>query len=268
MEHAFKGHSDCRLDTGAGREDVSRMLDHAKRPRPDVTALLPDEGAIRYRRNRKWRIAGRILKFILIVIFGWWVVLLWVSRPRPHPHAARDVAANARRLGLVLFEFENEYGKYPDASTAAAVRAETGSKLSLSDRTSNNLFAQLLVGRFATSEKMFYADAKSTKKPDDVFDTDESILAHGECSFAYIPAQVLRANDRSPRPLAFGPVVPGTSILDRKSCDGKAVILWVDNSVTSLPIDASGKIIVNGLDFLDPRQPYWHGKTPDVKWPK
>ncbi len=24
----------------------------------------------------------------------------------------------------------------------------------------------------------------------------------------------------------------------------------------------------NGLDLLDPRQPFWYGKAPDVKWPK
>jgi hypothetical protein len=36
-----------------------------------------------------------------------------------------------------------------------------------------------------------------------------------------------------------------------------------------LPINSSGKIILtNGLDLLDPRQPFWDGKAPDVKWPK
>lgn len=244
------------------------MPDHPKRPRPDITALLPDEGAIRYRRNRKWRIAGRILMLAMILILGFWIFLLWMTRPRPHHYSIRNATSNARQLGLVLFEFENEYGKYPDASTAAAVRAGTGSKLALSDRTSNDLFAQLLVGRFASSEKMFYVDAKSAKKPDDIFDTDESILAHGECAFAYIPGRALWASDRYTRPLAFGPVIPGTSSLDPKSCDGKAIILRVDNSVTELPIDASGKAIDNGMDFLDPRQPYWNGKAPDVKWPK
>jgi hypothetical protein len=244
------------------------MPDHAKRPRPDITALLPDEGAIRYRRNRKWRIARRMLMLALILILGFWIFLLWMTRPRPHHYPIREATGNARQLGLALFEFESEYGKYPDASTAAAVRAETGTKLVLSDRTSNDLFAQLLVGRLASSEKMFYVDAKSARKPDDIFDTDESILAHGECSFAYVPGRAFWASDRSIRPLAFGPVIPGTSFLDHKSCDGKAVVLWVDNSVKSLPINSAGKVIVNGLDLLDPRQPYWHGKAPDVKWPK
>jgi hypothetical protein len=38
--------------------------------------------------------------------------------------------------------------------------------------------------------------------------------------------------------------------------------------VTSGLIDSPGKIIYNGLDLLDPRRPFWHGKAPDVKWPK
>ena len=64
-------------------------------------------------------------------------------------------------------------------------------------------------------------------------------------------------------------MIPGTTTLDQKSCDGKAVVLKIDNSVTSLPINSAGKIILpNGLDLLDPRQPFWHGKAPDVKWPK
>lgn len=244
------------------------MPDHPKRPRPDITVLLPDEGAIRNRRNRKWRIAGRILMLALTLMVGFWTFLLWTARSRPHHYSIRNATSNARQLDLALFEFEGEYGRYPDSSTAAEVKRNTGSTLTLGDGTSNDLFAQLLAGGFASSERIFYVDAKSARKPDDIFDTDELALAHGECAFAYIPGRALWASDRHIRPMVFGPVIPGTSSLDPKSCDGKAVILWVDNSVTSLPIDSSGKVIHNGLDLLDPSQPFWHGKAPDVKWPK
>ena len=107
---------------------------------------------------------------------------------------------------------------------------------------------------------------KFMRRPDDVTTTDATVLAHGECAFAYISG--LSTADGPNTPLAFGPVIPGTSTLDRKSCEGRAVILRIDNSVSTYPINSSGKIIVNGLDFLDPRQPYWRGKAPDVKWPK
>ncbi len=174
---------------------------------------------------------------------------------------------NARQIGLALFDFETKYGKFPDASTVAEVRRDTGSKLSLPDRTSNDLFAQLLAGNaFIGSERIFYAKAKNAKRADDIYNSDATILEHGECAFAYVAG--LTAAGNPSRPIAFGPVIPGTSTLDQKSCLGKAILLRIDNSVTAHPINSSGKIFIDGMDFLDPRQPYWDGKAPDVKWPK
>lgn len=77
-----------------------------------------------------------------------------------------------------------------------------------------------------------------------------------------------RSKDNPSTPIAFGPVIPATRTLDVKTFGGKAVVLKLDSSVSSLPIDSAGKIIYNGMDLLDPRQPIWHGKAPDVKWPK
>lgn len=195
------------------------------------------------------------------------VLLLSLFLPRRRgPHTISEAVSNARQIGMALFEFETEYGKFPDSSTAAAVRARTGSTLALPDRTSNDLFAQLIASGICGTEHMFYAKAKSMRRPDGVFATDATILEHGECAFAYISG-LPTAGDPS-TPIAFGPVIPGTSTLDRKSCEGRAIILRIDNSATSLPINSAGKIIVHGLDLLDPRQPFWHGKAPDVKWPR
>lgn len=177
-----------------------------------------------------------------------------------------EPVSNAKQIGLALFTFDQDYGKYPDTTTVVAVRRETGSTLILPDRTSNDLFAQLLATGILGTEKIFYLRAKSMRKPDNVFDTDATILAHGECAFAYIAG--LSSRDDPNTPVFFGPVIPGTTTLDRKSRDGKAVVLSVDNAVSSYPINPAGKIIVNGRDLLDPRQPFWHGKAPDVKWPK
>ena len=203
--------------------------------------------------------ASVVLCFVLLTI-------PMTIRAKKHPEIsqARD---NARQLGLALFEFEMKYGKFPDSSTAATVRGQTGSVLTLPDRTSNDLFAQLLASGIVASEKPFFAKAKGMKrKPDNVFDTDATILEHGECAFAYISGLTAKGNPS--RPIAFGPVIPGTRILDKKSCSGRAIILKLDNSVTTTPITPAGKVIYNGLDLLDPRQPFWHGKAPDVKWPK
>ncbi|MES2921685.1 MAG: hypothetical protein V4819_09065 [Verrucomicrobiota bacterium] len=177
-----------------------------------------------------------------------------------------EATSNARQFGLALFEFQDEYGKYPDLSTAAEVRRKTGSALSLSDETANDLFAQLLAGRFTQTEKIFYTKAKFSKRPDDIWSSDATVLAHGECAFAYIMGVDPKGDPETP--LAFGPVIPGTKTFDGKANEGKIVVLRIDNSVTSIPIHSSGKVLFRGLDFLDPRQPFWNGKAPDVKWPK
>ena len=184
MEHAFKGHSDCRLDAGAGREDVRRMLDQLlPQPPPDAPAPGPSEEALKSR-SKFWWMSGIGLGSIMILL----LLPLFLPRQRG-PHDLSEAVSNARQVGLALYEFETEYGKFPDSSTVTAVRRNTGSTLTLPDHTSNDPFAQLIV-------------------------------------------------------------------------------LRIDNSVSNYPINSSGKIIVNGLDFLDPRQPYWSGKAPDVKWPK
>ncbi len=43
-------------------------------------------------------------------------------------------------------------------------------------------------------------------------------------------------------------------------------MLRVDNYVPSLPIDSSGRVMLNGMDLFDPRQPLWGGRAPDLKW--
>lgn len=178
-----------------------------------------------------------------------------------------EAVNNARQIGIALFEFEMEYGSFPNESTAAQVKSNNlASPLTLGGGSSNELFAQLLASGICQSESIFYAKTKSVKKPDNRWTTDATALAPGECGFAYI-AGLSTAGDPS-TPIAFGPVIPGTMIVDGKSNDRKAVVLKMDNSVTSVPIDASGKIIYRHMDLLDPRQSYWHGKAPDVRWPK
>jgi hypothetical protein len=199
---------------------------------------------------------------------GLWVYEYNRAVRRARGHEMTRTVNNARQLGMALFEFDSEYGKFPDSSTVAAVRQDTGSKLSLPDCTSNDLFAQLLATKIIENESTFYARVEvSTRKADNLFQTDATILEHGECGFAYISG--LSANGDPNTPLVFGPVIPGTTTVDRKSCDGKAVVLKMDCSATTYPINSAGKIILpNGLDLLDPRQPFWHGKVPDVKWAK
>jgi hypothetical protein len=175
-----------------------------------------------------------------------------------------EASSNLRSLGLTLFAFEDEYGRFPDASTIPAVRAATSTTLSLDNSSSNDLFRQLLatVGK---SEKIFWAKtSKSSKKPNDILGADA--LVPGECAFTYIAG--LSSSGDPDTPIVMAPVIRGTWKFDPKPFDGQAVILRLDSSATALPIDKNGDVIVNGMNLFDPRQPFWGGKPPDIKYPE
>ncbi|WP_035613230.1 hypothetical protein [Haloferula sp. BvORR071] len=181
---------------------------------------------------------------------------------------ARDEAMrNMRAISIMLFEFDNEYGSYPSAKTAADVKAATDRKLSFGDTSSNQLFRQLLAGGAGKSEKPFWAAITSPpRKPDDHFTGDSTALAKGECGFAYI-AGLSTSSDPS-TPLLMTPLLPGKREFDPKPFHGYAVILFNDNNASVFPIQKDGKVILNGMDIFDPKQPFWHGKAPDIKWPE
>ncbi len=117
---------------------------------------------------------------------------------------------------------------------------------------------------------MFYAHTSTARKPDGVY-AGATALEKGECGFAYI-AGLSTEKSRPETPMVVFPLVPGKLLFDytlsNKILYGKAMILRVDGSVITLPIDKSGHVYLNGKDLFDPSQPFWGGKVPDVKWPE
>jgi len=173
---------------------------------------------------------------------------------------------NVRQVGLSLAEFDAEYGRFPDASTISAVKAKTGTSLTLDVTSSNKLFRQLLAHGLK-SEKPFWAMTRnSPRKPDDIFNADNKALMPGECAFSYITG--LSSKDDPATPIVMVPLLKGTTNFDRTQYRGKAIILFLDNSAKALPIDQYGRVAINGMDLFDPRQPFWKGKAPDIKWPE
>ena len=197
------------------------------------------------------------------------VLLFYFTRPviiSSYRNSSQTSAvSNLRQIGMILFEFESEYGRFPDDITAVEVKRKIGTKLTLSDRTSNDMFVQLIAAGMA-EEGFFDTHSKSVKTPDGVCNSDATALEHNETGFAYISGLSSKGNPSSP--IVFGPVIPGTTRLDAKAFAGRAVVLYLDNSVTSLPIGPDGKISYFGGDMLDPKNPVWGGQTFTVKWPK
>ena len=189
-----------------------------------------------------------------------------VLKTRGKGHDRLEILNNVRQVGLGLLEFEAEFGRFPDRSTIPLVQAATGTPLTLDDSSSNKLFRQLIAAGLK-SEKPFWAKtAISPKKPDEVFGTDGTALRAGECGFAYIAG--LRSSDASETPIVMAPLFKGKSTFDRSQFGGRAVGLFLDNSAKALPIEKDGRVLLNGMDIFDPRQPFWKGKAPDIKWPE
>ena len=175
-----------------------------------------------------------------------------------------EAVSNARQIGLALFEFENEYGSYPDTSTISRVKERTETDLNLGAKSSNDFFRQLLAAKMRQSEKMFYAKIKGVRKADDDI-TGVEALKKSECGFTYF----LGANEliNPGRPLVVTPTIPGTDRFDPKPFDGKAIILRLDNSVTSMNIRKDGHVFVDGGNRMDPTNPIWEGQPPVIAWP-
>jgi prepilin-type N-terminal cleavage/methylation domain-containing protein len=165
-----------------------------------------------------------------------------------------EAVNNARQIGLALFEFESEYGTFPDDTTATAVKDATDTTL-VSGALANDRFRQLIRAGIAQSESMFYAKTAFTTKPDGILDQDTKALSKGEVGFGILmdTTKGLSAAGNPSRPIIAAPFkVAMDGTFDSDFYDGKAVILKLDNSVTSLPIvKTTGNVKINGKTMTE-----------------
>lgn len=165
-----------------------------------------------------------------------------------------EAVSNARQVGLAMMEFESEYGSFPDGTLGQEINDRTGGSLAPTTITkSNDAFRQLIAAEIAPSEVMFYCKTGfSTKKPDNVSNTAQTALSQGEVGFSYImnnntaftaagnPGRVLIA-----APMQYSGGSISADQFDRDAYDAKAVVLKMDNSVTSLSVNKDGKAILS-----------------------
>lgn len=195
------------------------------------------------------------------------VVVVWALAGLIMPMAIRSkkrpdltqAFSNARQIGMALLEFETEYGRYPDATTAPLVLKNTKTTLNLQGHSANSCFRQLIAADMAQAESMFYCKTAFSKKPDNRFDTPQTALAPGEVGFGYLlngrtafstkgkPARLLAC-----APLAFDGKSVSTNRFDPTQLDGYAVLLRIDSSISSPLIDrkTGGLAIGNGKTLL------------------
>lgn len=187
--------------------------------------------------------------------------------PTGRGHNISESISNAKQIGLALYEFEADYGAYPNSETAKDITESFPDHgHDLSGNSSNSLFRQFLAAEIAPSEEIFYSKTKNSQKPDGNIAPGEA-LNKGEVGFAYISG--LNAEDDPSTPLVLTPLIPGTTKFDPKPFDGKAIVLKIDNTVDTYNIHDDGHIYdKDGLDVISPKHPIWKGKAPTIHYPK
>ncbi|WP_052573500.1 prepilin-type N-terminal cleavage/methylation domain-containing protein [Haloferula sp. BvORR071] len=160
---------------------------------------------------------------------------------------------NIKQISTMLFEFDSEYGNFPDNETADSVKEATGTELQFGGTFSNDYFRQLLAGGGGKSEKPFWCKtAQSPKKnATDDFSTQAKALEAGEVGFSYIMASQTKGQSSSGEPNRPVIVTPSYKFqpdwtFDPEPYAGKAVILRLDNSATPMQIRENDKKVSTG----------------------
>lgn len=183
----------------------------------------------------------------------------------PSPYRAEAVS-NAKQVGLALFTFREDYGSYPNKATSIEVRNNNpDTSATLGSTSSNDFFRQLFAAGTVDQEQLFFARTQNCRRPDNVL-TGDKLLEKGEVGFAYVVSHA--ACKEKDFPLILTSLVKGRLLFDSKCFQGKAIILSADNACVVHSVDQDGHVWVNGKDFFDPSQPYWHGIPPKVVWPE
>jgi hypothetical protein len=233
-------------------------MDLPPQPPPDVPAPPPGPEAIR---SRKWKklLYSALIAFVLIGILASYVLRQAKQADRIHAQS------NLRIIFQELLEFESQYQKFPDDSTLPQIEVQDDTGLEFGTKTSNGYFRQMLATG-GKAEKIYFANIlPRTFYPDDITEGSKA-LEKDECSFSYIPG--LSSSSPPGTPVVMTPLVPGTRKFNPKPFGKKATVLFTDGSVQALPIDKNGDVILNGMNLFDPRQPFWRGKAPDIKYPE
>lgn len=236
-------------------------------PHPPLGAPAPPPFpvSIRSRRFRFWIWTVGLISVLYVgVILG---NAILVQRNKAYTVEAHG---NLRAMSCAFSEFDMNYGKFPDASTAASVRGNTGSVLPLGTKSANDYFRQLIASEIGQGETMFYAEIPGAKKPDNHFGGTDA-LEKGECGFSYILGQSSKAN--AERPLAVTPLIHGSNRFDPKPFNGYAIVLRIGGCWTGvvnvLPINSKGEVLdTSGKHILDRANPIWGGEKPMIAWPE
>jgi hypothetical protein len=237
---------------------------------PEEDPALPPDPALPERHINRFKRAFRTAAIVALSLFI--LLLIFVS----HIHSQRksvdevEATANARQIGEALAEFDEKYGSFPNAKTAAMINDEFPSHgHDFSGKSSNAFFRQLIAAEITESEQIFYAKVKGRFiKADENINPGYALQKDHEVGFAYIPGSSSKDNPATPVVLTHIVTTSAKFDMDRLLGYGKAVVLFSDNSVRTYKIEKDGHIYDKGIDLLSPKHPVWKGKKPDIRYPE
>ncbi len=193
-----------------------------------------------------------LLVVFLILLFST-PALLTSSKKGPRMKSVQD----AKQIWYALYNFESEYGSYPNEATANLLREKFPNQARLlRTKSSNDFFRQLIVAGSIDTDELFDIDGA-----DGQIDGSHMIES-GECMYAYV---VWEGELPEGAVLLMGPVKPGKTSLDDQFDDSPhrssalSVVCFADGSIKCPPVDS---------DFFDWSQPHWGGKKPKIVWPE
>ena len=179
---------------------------------------------------------------------------------------------NAKQVGYALFNFESDFGAYPNDETA---KAEELQDVFLSSAGgSNYYFSQLIAGGYVDQESPFHVGTGDAVEPDNLYTTPEELLAPGEVGFAYVlwDPSMNSGNLPSDAPLVIAYLKKGEKVVDVKEFRNRGtprmIVLRVDMAVTDPKANKKGIVMRDGKDYFDWSQPHWGGQKPKIVWPE
>lgn len=223
----------------------------------DAVAAAEEQEHLRCETDRKF-----LVKCSFALVFICALFLAVMSRPliiRSHKKMEMTQAiSNSKQIYLVLLDFENDYGNFPDDETEAKYEDLDAFR----GPHSNDYLGQLIAGGYTKSEEIFYAfDKRYSAKPDDVIFPREEILQKGECGFGYIRVEEkiegkslvrgLSTDDNGGLPILIAPIVDVDGRVEPLSYKGRGVYLRVDGSARSERLDSYNKIRVGPQTLFD-----------------
>lgn len=225
----------------------------------DAVAAAEEQEHLRRETDRKFLVK---YSFALVLICVLLVFVIFMSIPPiKSSHKKMEMTqaiSNSKQIYLVLMDFENDYGNFPDDETEANYEDLDAFR----GPHSNDYLGQLIAGGYTKSEEIFYAyDKRYSTKPDDVIFPREEILQKGECGFAYIRVEEkiegkslvrgLSTDDNGGLPILVAPIVDVDGRVEPLSYKGRGVYLRVDGSARSERLDSYNKIRVGPQTLFD-----------------